>query len=136
LAVTDRLEGHVGRTLVTGLRERQSQSGVFVAIALFALAVVAVVTRPTDDRCPSGTVYHLPAGTCIAPSSLILEGDVSDVEAAIAPYQGSILFTTFGMHHVRFPVESLAALDRVKDKLVEAGFEVRYSLVLLVDSGP
>jgi catechol 2,3-dioxygenase-like lactoylglutathione lyase family enzyme len=64
------------------------------------------------------------------PSSLDVDGERDRVEAAVAEYGGTILFTTLGGHHVRFPVDDPTALDRIKDALMAAGFEVRYSLIL------
>jgi len=113
------------------MRERMRHPAVVVPIVLLVLIVaVAGLVRGQNDDCPGRAVFHLPAGTCMNPSSLEVDGERNRVEAAIFPYGGTILYTTFGSHHVRFPVDDIDALDRIKDELTEAGFEVRYTLVL------
>ena len=113
------------------MRDRVRQRWLVFAIVLLMTAVALVVLLQTrDDGCTDPSVFHLPAGTCISPSSLEVDGERGRVEAAIARYNGSILFTTFGSHHVRFPIDDLTGLDRIKDELTAAGFEVQYSLVL------
>ncbi len=98
---------------------------------LLALVIAAAgFVRGQDDDCPGRAVFHLAAGTCMDPSSLDVKGERARVEAAISRYDGSILFTTLAGHHVRFPVDDPTALDRIKDELTSAGFEVQYSLVL------
>jgi hypothetical protein len=113
------------------MRERLHLPRVGVAIAMLGLALGAVgCVGGQDDGCPGVAVYHLPAGTCVNPSALEVTGVRVHVEAAISSYDGSILYTTSGSHHVRFPGDDLATLDRIKDEMTEAGFEVRYSTVL------
>jgi hypothetical protein len=117
------------------MRERLHFRGAVIALAsAMVLVIVAAVllVRGQDDGCPGRAVYHLAAGTCMDPSSLDVDGERAAVEAAVSRYDGSILFTTSGSHHVRFPVQDAAALDRIKDELTAAGFEVRYSLVIEV----
>jgi hypothetical protein len=114
------------------VRERLRRWRVVVAILIVSVVVLPAVLLLSrqDEGCPGETVYHLAAGTCMDPTSLLVIGEQPLVEAAIARHDGSILFTTRGSHHVRFPVNDPAALDRIKDELAAAGFDVRYSLVL------
>jgi hypothetical protein len=102
-----------------------------VAIVLIVVAVVVGSSLALDDGCPDGSVLHLPAGTCILPDQLVITSREPDkVEAAVAIYGGQILVTTLNSYYsVRFPVERLAELDSVKDKLAEAGLNVQYAVV-------
>ena len=103
---------------------------VVVAVMIVALGGVFVLGRPNGDSCPAGSVFHLPAGTCILPDVLVVSGEKDAVEAAVANLNGQVRWTTFGTsHNVQFRVADLGELDRIKESLTTAGFNVRYALV-------
>lgn len=103
---------------------------VVVAVIILVIGgVVFVLGRSNADGCPTGSVFHPPAGTCIVRDVLVVSGEKDAVEAAVAKLNGQIRWTTFGSHNVQFRVADLSELDRIKEDLTRAGFEVRYALV-------
>jgi hypothetical protein len=61
----------------------------------------------------------------------------TDVEAAVAPYGGRIVFVVdqMGLFTVRFPVARPEELDPIRKALEEAGFSVSGSYGLELNAG-
>lgn len=82
------------------------------------------------DGCPDPFVYY--DYVCTVPNELIVltngQGR-TDVEAAVAPFGGQIVFDVdeMGLFTVRFPVARPEELAPIERSLEEAGFSVSYS---------
>lgn len=104
---------------------------VVAAIAAAGLAITfSLGSGSSSDVCAGGSVLHLPAGTCINPTALLVTGTPQEVRDAVAEFEGRILYSVYDMRFVRLPVEDLDELDRIKAELEADGFQVEYVLVL------
>jgi hypothetical protein len=112
---------------------RESLAHVLVRLAMVLLIPFVVILgcdRGQPNGCPTGTVFHAPAGSCVNPSALEVDGDLARVQSVTSEYAGQILYSIGNSHHVRFPVADVTALDRIKGEMTAAGLQVHYSLVL------
>jgi hypothetical protein len=104
---------------------------IAIAALLLAALVMAGCSLLHDDGCEGDSVFHPPAGICIIPNDLLLTSpDRQAVQAAIEPFGGHIVTTVLTSYHfVRFPVDGLQELDRIKEELSRAGWDVQYHRV-------
>jgi hypothetical protein len=105
---------------------------LIVVVVLIVVGVVALfVVR--SDVCPSDSVLHPPAGSCINPRTLLVTGSLEDVADAVSEFEGTVLPFQGKMQQVRMPVGDLDELDKIKAALESAGFDVQYFGVYELD---
>jgi hypothetical protein len=110
------------------------------AIALaFLLVAAVVIVRAQDDGCPDPWVMY--EEVCTIPNELVVmtndDQDRSDLEAAVAPLSGKVVFEVdgAGIYSVRFPVAGPAEMAPFIEVLESAGFTVGYSYMVELFAG-
>jgi hypothetical protein len=86
------------------------------------------------NRCPDEWVVDVDGG-CVLPDQIsVVTYDPqsrADLEAAIAIYDGEITFAwegkRSGIYSVRFPVDDLGELGRIRDVLISSGFSAGFT---------
>ena len=95
------------------------------------LLVGVAACDPDRDRCPEGSVPNPHASTCtIADQLVVVSVDQDAVESAMAAHGGEVLEATGTTYTIRFPVDDLDELERIRQALSAAGLDVRYAVVI------